>query len=103
VKEFIRHVYRLRTGHVKLVALLAGAHDCPKDQALGNRGEPEKHYQLCRVPRSKGLNGHGRTQKKNKAFFLSPDAMGKLRVLIKCQLFIFDNFFKLGVYTPFTW
>jgi hypothetical protein len=31
--------------HVKSVALLAGAH-CPKDQALGNSGEPEENYQL---------------------------------------------------------
>jgi hypothetical protein len=37
---------------------------CPKDQALGNSGGPEKNYQLCRVPQSEGLNGHGRTQKK---------------------------------------
>jgi hypothetical protein len=25
-----------------------------------------KNYQLCRVPRSEGLNGHGRTQMKKK-------------------------------------
>jgi hypothetical protein len=48
---------------VKSAALLAGVH-CPREQALGNSGGPGKNYQLRRVPRSEGLNGHGRTQKK---------------------------------------
>jgi hypothetical protein len=45
---------------IKSAGLLAGAY-CPKVQALGNSGGPEK-----KLPWSEGLIGHGRTQKKKK-------------------------------------
>jgi hypothetical protein len=46
-----------------MAALLTGAH-CP---TLGDSGGPEKNYQLCRVPRHEGPNGHGRMQKKKQS------------------------------------
>jgi hypothetical protein len=53
--------------HVRLAAILAGAHcTALKTKLWGNSGGPEKNYQLCREPRSEGLNDHGRTQKKKK-------------------------------------
>jgi hypothetical protein len=63
-EQMPEHILQTSPQHVKSAALLAGAH-WPNDQALGDSGgRTGENYQLCRVPRSEGLIGHGRTQKK---------------------------------------